>query len=236
MYIKVIVVLVLTVLVVFLLYPSSLRFLKTFFLIASVTPYEKEVTDAPAILILGDSTGYGTGADKSTDSIAGRIGRDSPSYSIKNNSKNGRTIGGLVSVAETLEGDYALILLQIGGNDILQKRSKEEVKKELITIIGSLTKRTEHIVMMSAGNVGGAPVFSGAEAQVYEELTREFRAMFLDVAEGTPLTYVDLFKEPAEDQFIDDPDTYLSIDGLHPSSTGYGLWYESLYPVLREKL
>jgi lysophospholipase L1-like esterase len=215
---------------------SNMRLLKTLYLIATVSPYEQVIPGASSILVLGDSTGYGTGAGKKEDSIAGRIGKDFPEHTIKNNSKNGRTIGELVPVVEKLTSQHELILLQIGGNDILQERDITIVEAELRQIIRLLGPHTSHVVMMSSGNVGGVAAFSGAEAEKFESLTRDFRTMFLTVASETGMTYVDMFLEPEVDIFIQEPKIYTSWDDLHPSSAGYGVWYQSVGPVLNELL
>jgi len=225
------------VLLVFLFIKNDgIRLLKTVYLISRVSLYEQSVIGGSSILVLGDSTGYGTGATKSTESIAGLIGRDFPTYNITNNSKNGRTIGELVSVAEQTADNQALILLQIGGNDILQKRDVEMVEKELRSIVDILENKAKHIVMISSGNVGGAAAFEGEAAAEYEKLTREFREMFNRVSAETSLVYVDLFLEPEVDVISNNPEVYLSIDGLHPSSAGYAYWYKLLKPKLSELL
>ena len=213
-----------------------LRKAKTIYLIAKVSPYEQTVPRAASILVLGDSTGYGTGARSAKDSIAGLIGKDYPGYSLKNNSKNGRTIGELVPVAQNLKNNYKLILLQIGGNDILQKRDVAEVEFELRNIVAELLKHTQYVVMISSGNVGGAAAFSDAKAQEYEKITRSFRSMFLRVAQDTAIAYVDLFLEPKDDVISNNPKVFLAIDGLHPSSEGYAFWYQSLKPILKNIL
>jgi len=210
--------------------------IKTAFLIARVTPYERHIPDAPSILIIGDSTGYGTGALRGTESIAGRIAADFPTYSIENRSVNGRTVEEALPVAEAVTGEYALVLLQLGGNDILTARDPADVERALRTLTQILSAHTEHIVMISTGNVGGASEFSPEKATQYEAITREFREMFERVAADTPLTYVDLFLEPENDPFIVNPETYLAIDGLHPSSAGYALWYQELHPTLETAL
>lgn len=164
--------------------------------------------------------------------LAGLIGQDFPNYSIVNVSKNGRTIGELLPITKNIDGEYALILLQIGGNDILQKRELTQVISELQEIISILSQHTDHLVMMSSGNIGGAAAFSGDTATEYEALTRSYRDALLQIANETELTYVDLFLEPADDIISDNPDVYLAVDGLHPSAAGYGVWYQILYPTL----
>jgi len=205
--------------------------IKTFWLIVRVSPFEQTISGTPTVLILGDSTGYGTGATDGKDSIAGLIGSDF-ALSIKNQSDNGRTIDELLSDIKNFEGTYELILLQIGANDILQKRPVETVEDELRTIINKLSTHTQHIIMMPSGNVGASPKFSGTESETYEQLSRDFRDMFLQVANDTQLVYIDLFEPVEEDPFAQDPEKYIAIDGLHPSSAGYKKWYDTLYPAI----
>lgn len=212
--------------------PEILQPIKTLLLIVRVSPFERHIEGADTILILGDSTGYGTGASKSVESIAGRIAQDFPAYSIEPNSRNTRTIGELLSVAKEVSGEYRLILLQIGGNDILQKRDVSVVEAELRQIIEVLTPHADHLVMMSTGNVGAAPRFGDEDAVYYETKTRTFRDMFMRVASETGMEYVDLFRELNDDPMAQEPDTYLAFDGLHPSSAGYALWYQELRPLL----
>jgi len=60
--------------------------------------------------------------------------------------------------------------------------------------------------------------------------------MFIEVSVDTTMEYVDLFVEPENDVFVQEPKTYFSWDGLHPSSAGYATWYQSLAPVLKKTL
>ena len=66
-------------------FTNSWQFAKTIWLIATVTPYEQvgNGTTTQKILVLGDSTGYGTGAESGNKSIAGLLGADFPAYSIE---------------------------------------------------------------------------------------------------------------------------------------------------------
>ena len=129
------------------------------------------------------------------------------------------------------------MLLQIGGNDILQKNNLDVVRSELTELYKEAKKRSETVVMISSGNVGTASAFSGTKkAGEYERITRQFRQMFIEVAEASDVTFVDLFKEPEDDVFLREPKIYLAIDGLHPSATGYAYWYKTLAPQLEKVL
>jgi lysophospholipase L1-like esterase len=214
------------VFVILLVMTDTFRFIKTLYLIARVTPYEQAGTGAGSIQFLGDSTGYGTGASSGTYSIAGRVGADYPAYAIENQSVNGRTIGGLLEDTQNFSGQFDLIVLQIGGNDILQKRATSQVLSDLETLLKRLAPHTKEIIMLTSGNVGTTPAFCGVEAAEYDALTRAYRAQVVALAARTPhYTYVDLFDEPEDDSFAQKPELYTAMDDLHPSNQGYGLWY-----------
>lgn len=222
-------------------FTGTWRTLKTIWLIVEVKPYEQVgVGENPqTVFVLGDSTGYGTGAGKKQYSVAGLLGADYPNYTVVNNSKNGRTIGEALVEIRTLPKDqkHALMLFQIGGNDILQKRDLDIVRSELAQLYKEAKERSEHVVMISSGNVGTAAAFTGTKkAGEYERITRQFRTMFIEVAAESQVTYVDLFQEPEDDAFLKEPKKYLAIDGLHPSKEGYAYWYKTLKPVVAKKL
>lgn len=217
---------------------TQVTFFKTLLLIAKATPqYQQAGDSSTSLLILGDSTGYGTGASSNKRSIAGLIGAEHPTLSITNKSVNGRTIAGLRKDIETLDGQYDVILLQIGANDILQKRSLEETLIDLRAVLDTLSTKTKKIVMISSGNVGGAVRFKGEQAASYQEQSIIFKEAFLALNTQRPyFTYIDLYVDPKDDLFVKEPHIYTANDGLHPSDAGYQLWYKQLQPVLNKAL
>ena len=90
---------------------------------------------------------------------------------------------------------------------------------------------------MSSGNVGTSAAFTGTpRADVYDKLSRQMRELFISLAAESSVTYIDLFQETDEDVFLSEPKKYLAVDGLHPTSAGYALWYETVGPVIRRLL
>lgn len=227
-----------TIFVVFLAYLIAInhRFLLTLTLIAQATPYEQNGSGA-RVLVVGDSTGYGTGAATPSESVVGRLGSEFPDLAIENRSVNGDTIAEATERVRDLTTEYDLILLQLGGNDILQQRPIESVERDIKTLYDALEENTEHIVMMSAGNVGAATAFSGEQAERYTQHSLAFHAALEYFAADRPdFTYVNLYEPPETDPFVAEPEIYLARDGLHPSSAGYGVWYRTARAAITEQL
>lgn len=209
------------------------RYVLTGYLIASVTPYEQPGTGTGAILILGDSTGYGTGARRSEESIAGRLGSDYPTYAITNNSSNGRKISAAKEVAAELPNtvSYDLVVLQIGANDLIAGRGSGEVVEELQQLIELVIPHTNKIVVITSGNIGATPMFTGEQAAQLEDASRKFDQQMGTIGQTySDTAFVSLFDEPANDVFVQSPGVYTAIDGLHPTSAGYGVWYQKAKP------
>lgn len=198
--------------------------------IATSVPYEQEGVGV-SILVAGDSTGYGTGAADPADSIAGRLGVYYPDASVRNISKNGNTVHDVVvSLEEVRQVD--LLVLQVGGNDILQFKSTQVVRKGVRTLLERANERAADVIFMSTGDVGATPGFGPVLSWVFSNRTRTIRNIFIEEAEAAGVTYVDLYEPPQENQFLQDPERYHSADGLHPSGEGYGIWFEKMSKVL----
>lgn len=202
----------------------------------ATTPYTQPGEGAGLIVVAGDSTGYGTGADTPAHSIAGRLGALFPSYEVRNVSVNRLTTNGLSELLPaTLPQDRIdLLLIQIGGNDVLFFSSVAQTREHLDSVLTVARERARNVVVMSNGNIGAAPAFGPILSSVYAARTRTFRALFQERTNAFGVTYIDLYKSPDVDPFAKDPKRYHAPDGLHPGSEGYALWFEKLTPALTQ--
>jgi len=181
------------------------------------------------ILVIGDSTGVGTGAAGPEDSVAGRIFRDYPHVGIENRAENGARMADIMGqLDDATKRDYHLILIQTGGNDILRWTDLSLLGKQTRSLLQASVARARHVIFISTGNVGLAPAFFWPLTRLYTARTRAVRSRFMAAAQGEGVTYVDLFKERHDDPFLDDPARYYAKDLLHPGSEGYRVWYEEL--------
>ena len=185
-------------------------------------------------VVMGDSTAVGTGAGNPHESVAGRIGKDFPESTVRNYGINGLKAEGLVQELKKLPEEKVadVLIVQIGGNDILRFTELAKLRKDITEVLHEAALRADTVIVMSTGNVGSAPAFGMLTSKLYEWRTRQVRALFIELTTKKEVSYVDLFIERKDDPFVADPKTYHSPDGLHPSGTGYGLWYEKLHEKL----
>lgn len=202
-------------------------------LIQAAVPYEKKSGDASvAVLVLGDSTAVGVGASLPTETVAGRVSEHIGATSVENYAVSGAVTADLQGQARNAQLDrYRLIVIQIGGNDIIRFTSEKKAAEQLKAVIAALPA-ADKVVIISAGDVGGATLFPFPVRPFHTRLNQKYHDAFAAVAEETGTTYVNFGESPATKEINARPDIYLAADGLHPSSEGYRLWFEEMRPSL----
>ena len=197
-------------------------------------PYTRRVPGAELkILFLGDSTAVGTGANDNRHSTAGYFGQDFPLAEIANISQNGKKIQGLLAeFASQTFGKYDLVVIQIGGNDIMQLTPFKNIESDLIAVIERAKTIGRHVVILHSGNVGTAPIFHWPFDAIMTNRSRRVREIYMSQAKAHGAIYVDLFSEREDDLFLKDVKRYYSPDSLHPGGDGYRWWYERIRRTL----
>ncbi len=198
-------------------------------------PYTQNVPNARLdIAFLGDSTAVGTGAADNRDSVAGYFGRDFPQAHITNDSYNGRVLQQLErEFTPGLHEHYDLVVMQIGGNDILKFTPYSKIQRNLHALLAKVRPTTSHMVLMHTGNVGEAPVFIWPFYWIMTERTRKVREIYKQEAAQSGAVYIDLFEAGQHDPFVRTRAFY-APDLLHPSGAGYRFWYDQIQKALAQ--
>lgn len=196
-------------------------------------PYRKESTDySKTLLVLGDSTGVGVGATTPEDSVAGRVATYIGATYVENYAKSGAAVEELPKQIENAKRDrYDVILVHIGGNNILAGNDPKPVAARLTEILKTLPPAGK-VIVLSAGNIGGATIFPHPVRLFHMWLTLTYHKHFARAVAQAHATYVNLYEPLHADPFLRDPQRYLAEDGLHPSGEGYALWFEKVKAAL----
>jgi lysophospholipase L1-like esterase len=199
-------------------------------------PLQQRPADATLrLLIVGDSTAVGTGAQSPATSLAGLIAREHPRLWIENRAKDGALLADLPAQLSADPQRFDIVLVQAGGNDVIRLRSSEDMRVDLARTVAAARERAPVVWLMPAGNVGNAPFFF---PPLSWWMTHRARALHRWAAEnadaatasptGTRVVYVNLFRERDQDPFVMHPE-FNASDGLHPSDAGYRSWWRELY-------
>jgi len=181
-----------------------------------VSPRHTPPSD-PKILAFGDSLTYGFGSqDPETQSYPARLQRLT-GQPVVNAGVNGETSAeGLRRIGPLLrESHPGLVILCLGGNDILQRRSRQELKENLRGIILRIRASGAKIFLIAVPDFG---LLGLHPLPLYRELAQEYDLpMEEDLLPG-------ILSQPA-----------LKSDPVHPNALGYRRMAERIYQRLKEE-
>jgi len=168
-----------------------------------------------SILAFGDSLtyGYNAKANESYPAVLSRL----LGYTVINEGVLGDTSHeGLRRIAPLLEErNIKLMILLLGGNDIMQGLSMEDLKSNLKTMIQMAKKKQINVLLISMPKLS---IFGLSPLELYEEVTEE---------EDVPLLsgmMSNILKQPS-----------LKSDQIHPNAKGYTMMAKMIYEKLKEE-
>ncbi|MEN9561552.1 MAG: hypothetical protein RIQ56_825 [Candidatus Parcubacteria bacterium] len=183
------------------------------------------------VLVVGDSTAVGVGG-KGELSVPGRLSQWL-NASIENYGKSGaRTRDITEQLSRAKLARYDLLLIQIGANDVIYFSSIGRTQQELLEVLHLAKKKSDKVLLLTAGDIGDAPVFSFPINEIFSARTRALRKHFSETAARLGIVYVDIYAKPSP--FGSDPTRYYAPDGLHLSGDGYGYWFSIVQKYVQE--
>ena len=185
------------------------------------------VAPLQSLLIVGDSTAVGTGASSPAHSVAGLIARDHPLLRIVNRAEDGAKFA---DIARQLAGNerFDVILVMGGGNDVIRFTGSDALEHDIADVAQRARVRAGLVFILPPGNVGNAPFFFAPLSWLMTQRAKALHRFVREAAADNGAVYVNLYQDRADDPFAQQPDEFNARDGLHPSDTGYRLWYETL--------
>lgn len=180
------------------------------------------------LLLVGDSTALGTGADSPASSLAGWIGQAHPQWRIDNLAANGARFADVVQQLQGADSGYDLVLVVAGGNDVMRLTRADTLRAGMAQAVALAHQRGRSVTLMPCGNVGHAPFFFPPVSWWMDKRSQTLHAIAQSVASEGNARYVRLLQPKETDPFALHPQEMHAADGLHPSSAGYRQWYSEL--------
>ena len=181
------------------------------------------IPQGATVLILGDSLSYGTGANNGANA-----GEDYPSLLTKTTGWNiinqglpgDTTAGGLARLPDLLEQyQPKLLIVELGGNDLLRQTSPVEITQNLNRILTLAKTQGIQAILVAIPEISPfkAAVGSLSDHPLYEKLAKET---------NTPLI-ADVFSDVLSDRA-------LKTDQIHANAKGYAVVSEKFGEKLKE--
>jgi acyl-CoA thioesterase-1 len=178
-----------------------------------------------AVTVLGDSitAGYGLGTGEALPArLQQALARLGVAARVRGAGVSGdTTAGGLARLAFSVAPDTDIVVVELGGNDLLQGLEPPLTRANLTRIVERLKARRIGVVLTGIS----APAAIGAA------YAREFNAVFGQVAkdQGVAL-YPDLLAGVARHPAL------IQSDGIHPNAAGVAVIAGRLAPVVARAL
>jgi len=186
------------------------------------------------VLLMGDSTGLGVGA-QAEHSLAALLAADRPDAEVLNVSRSGAR---LVDIAEQLKhlprsgASWDLLLLHAGGNDIFRGTSPTRMQQAADALLAQLVPLARHVVWLGPPDVGLLPAFVPPFSWLLSRRSMQACALFKRCADRSGVRFVD-FCEPREKAFFStDPSRFIAADLVHPTAETY----RHCYGLLKQSL
>ncbi len=182
-------------------------------------------TPRPRVVFLGDSLTAGLGlarAQSVPSLIQARLEAEGYAYEVVNAGVSGDTsAGGLRRLDWALDGDVAILVIELGANDGLRGLPVAQMKANLDGIITQARARGITVIltgMEAPPNYG--PVY-----------TSEFRTAFRDLADDHDVAFVPFFLEG-----VAGIAALNSGDGIHPNAEGAKVIEQTIWRALEPEL
>ena len=184
----------------------------------SEQPNQVALPAGSAVVALGDSLTYGYGADPETAYPA--ILSDLTGWQVVNAGINGNTSADVLARVETIIAQHPdLVLLSVGGNDVLQRVQSVSTTANITMTIDTLKSANVPVVLIAQPYFSTSALFGKAsDNPIYEDIAD---------AKDVPLYSSGWSKVLSDDT--------LKSDQIHANDAGYKTFAEGLYEYLQEE-
>ena len=181
-------------------------------------PTQTALPAGSTVVALGDSLTYGYGAN--TETAYPVVLAELSKWRVINAGVNGDTSADVLTrVNEITEQKPDLVLLGVGGNDVLQRIAPDTTRANIIATIDTLQSNNIDVVLIAEPYLSTSALFGKASDNPLYEAIAE--------AEGIPLSS-DGWSTVLSDEA-------LKSDKIHANAAGYRQFAEGLHEYLTEQ-
>lgn len=195
-----------------------------------------------SLLVVGDSMALGTGADSPSGGFAFqtylRVRKTDPAARIRSVAIGGATVADALRLEvprlRATRGD--VVIIEIGANDVVRHTRPASFASRFRTLLQEIRRIEPHAALVVVGipDVAISPLFDGNDRPSIHRAALEDSRAAHDAAVESGARYVDLFA--ISDRLRRNSGRYLSADQFHPSTEGYTIIADAVYPAVEAAL
>lgn len=195
--------------------------------------FSVEGSSSTNVLIVGDSTVFGPGAELH-ETLAARLG-NKYDINIANLSNNGSTTWEIIGQLNCVQDKkFDLVMVFAGNNDIWKLTNLKELTIDASLLLDKAKTLGGKVLVFRGGNIGNCPFFPIFFSYLYTYRSRRVRSIFMQAAQERSILYVEKWMERKDDVFLKDSRKFYCWDLLHLSGEGFRLWFDYLEEKMRE--
>lgn len=196
--------------------------------------YSQPFAGGKRILVLGDSTAVGAGAENPNLSIAGRLGNDLPTCEIRNLGTNGaRTADVLEQIEQVKNEMFDLIIIGVGGNDVWHFTPLGALRQSIMLIADEANRLSNNqTIFLVYSNIGSAPLFPRPLRYFLKKRAEKIRSLFMQISGERGAFAIDLSTEHTNHNNGNSLQAHFAADRIHPSTLAYEEWYKKIWQYI----
>ena len=195
-------------------------------LLGSLWPGLASASEAPVLVVLGDSlsAGYGIEVDQSwTTLLQSRLAEQGYEHQVVNASISGETTEGgatrIGSIVSRLEP--AVVIVELGGNDGLRGFPPSRTRENLGTIVEQSQAAGASVALLG---IRIPPNYG-------PRYTKAFEGTFREVAEANSIPWIEFFMEGVALN-----DDLMQADGIHPNADAQAILLDNAWPAIQKAI
>jgi len=123
---------------------------------------------------------------------------------------------------------FDLVLLHIGGNDVLAGASLARLASETHALMRLVRRLAPKVLWIGIANIGLAPPFIAPLSWWLSIRARKAATIFSGIAHQHGVRFIDFHHEASDDPFSKDVARFFAPDGVHPSAASYRYCFEAV--------
>jgi len=185
----------------------------------SSKPFNRDIKGSSLhILVMGDSSMYSAGVTNPVNTVGGLLAAEYPNASIETTAVIGAKVKDLpIQLNKAQHSKYNLIVVGIGGNDIVKFSRYSEVTELLSAFLKQTSQIADQVILCHSVNIGNIGFFVFPLNYLYSHRSLRMSRLYTSIASKYPKVSEAIFYRPLNNDHYNKKTRhkFVAADGFH---------------------